>query len=147
VHDLGLSHTRELGTALGEASYEVPERFAEILDARPQVPGVPRAHVCALEVPHERADQVVPAMDLAGLQVLEPCSGRVREVQWQVADNHRIGGGTAQLAGSAVVLKPHTRVRLPRVLVYRGGLAEALGEARRADLPAEHAGSWGFQHW
>jgi hypothetical protein len=26
VHDLGLSYARELGTALGEASYEVPKR-------------------------------------------------------------------------------------------------------------------------
>jgi hypothetical protein len=25
VHDLGLGHARELGTALREASYEVPE--------------------------------------------------------------------------------------------------------------------------
>jgi hypothetical protein len=35
VHDLGLSIAREVSTALGEAPYEVPERFAGLLgDAR-----------------------------------------------------------------------------------------------------------------
>jgi hypothetical protein len=62
MHDLGLSHARELSAALREASYEVPERFAGLLGARPQVPGVPRAHVRVLEVPHERADQVIPVI-------------------------------------------------------------------------------------
>jgi hypothetical protein len=35
VRDLGLSHTRELGAALGEASYEVPKQFVGLLCARP----------------------------------------------------------------------------------------------------------------
>jgi hypothetical protein len=34
VHDLGLSQAREFGTALGKASYEVPERLAGLLGAR-----------------------------------------------------------------------------------------------------------------
>jgi hypothetical protein len=80
VYDLGLGHARELRAALGEASYEVPERLAGLLGACEQVPRVPRAHVCALEVPHEGADQVVPVMDLAGRQMLEPHSHRVSEV-------------------------------------------------------------------
>jgi hypothetical protein len=49
-------------------------------------------------------------------------------VQRQVADDHFVSGGTAQLAGQAVIVEPHARVRLPRVLVDRGGLAEALGK-------------------
>jgi hypothetical protein len=66
VHDLKLRHAWELRTTLGEASYEIPKRFAGLLGARTQVPGVPRVHVRALEIPHERADQVVPVVDLAG---------------------------------------------------------------------------------
>jgi hypothetical protein len=66
VHDFGLRHAWELHTAVGEAPYEVPERFAGLLGARAQVPGVSRAHVRALEISHERADQVVPVVDLAG---------------------------------------------------------------------------------
>jgi hypothetical protein len=49
-------------------------------------------------------------------------------VQRQIADNHRISGGTAQLTGQAVVVEPHTGACLPRVLVDRGGLSEALGK-------------------
>jgi hypothetical protein len=66
-------------------------------------------------------------------------------VQQQVADDHFVGGGAAQLAGQAVVVEPHTRVCVPRVLVHRGGLAEVLGEARRVDLLAEHTGSRGLR--
>jgi hypothetical protein len=54
-------------------------------------------HVHALEVPHECANQVVPTVDLTGRQVLEPRPSRVCEVQRQVADDHFIGGGVAQL--------------------------------------------------
>jgi hypothetical protein len=66
VHDFELGHAWELRTTLGEAPYEVPERLAGLLGARAQVPGVPKAHVCALEVSHKRADQIVPVVDLAG---------------------------------------------------------------------------------
>jgi hypothetical protein len=72
VHDLGLGHARELRAALGEAPYEVPERLARLLGARTQIPGVSRAHVRALEVPHEGADQIVPVVYLAGRQMLKP---------------------------------------------------------------------------
>jgi hypothetical protein len=84
-------------------------------------------------------------MNLAGLQVLEPRSRRVSEVQWQVADDGFVGGGSAQLTCQAVVIEPYTGVRLPRVLVDRRGLAEALWKAHRADLPAEHTGSRGLR--
>jgi hypothetical protein len=45
----------------------------------------------------------------------------------------------------AVVVEPHAGVRLPVVLDDGRGLAEALGERRRADLPAEHTGPWGLR--
>jgi hypothetical protein len=56
MYDLRLGHARELRAALGEAPYEVPERLAGLLGARAQVPGVPRALVRPLEVPHEGAN-------------------------------------------------------------------------------------------
>jgi hypothetical protein len=84
VHDLGLGHTGELSTALGEALYEVPERLAGLLGACAQVPGVPKVHVHALEVPHEGADQVISVVDLTGRQVFEPHPRRVYEVQCQL---------------------------------------------------------------
>jgi hypothetical protein len=103
------------------------------------------AHVRALEVAHERADQIVPVVDLVGGQVLEPCPSRVAEVQGQVADDDLVAGGPAQLASQAVVVEPHAGVRLPVVLDDGRGLAEALGERRFADLPAEHTGPWGLR--
>jgi hypothetical protein len=66
VHDFRLRHAREFRAVLGETPYEIPEGFAGLLGARAQVPGVPGAHVRALEISHERADQVVPVVDLAG---------------------------------------------------------------------------------
>jgi hypothetical protein len=103
-----------------------------------------QAHVRALEVPHEGADQIVPVVDLAGRQMIKPRPRRVGEVQRQVADDDFVGGGSAQLACQAVVVEPYAGVHLPVVFVDRRGLAEALGEARRADLPAEHTGSRGL---
>jgi hypothetical protein len=46
MHDLRLGYARELGAALGEASYEVPELLTGFLGARLQVLGVPWAQVC-----------------------------------------------------------------------------------------------------
>jgi hypothetical protein len=147
VHDLGLSHAWELRAALGKAPYEVPKRLTGLLSAGAQIPGVSRAHVRALEVPHEGEDQIVPVVDLAGRQVLEPRSRRVGEVQGEVTDDDLVGGGPTQLTCQAVVVEPHTGVRLPVVLDNRRGLAEALGEAHRADLQAEHTGSRWLQRW
>jgi hypothetical protein len=63
----------------------------------------------------------------------------------QVADDDLVAGGSAQLACQTIVVEPYTRVRLPRVLVDRRGLAEALRKAHRVDLPAEHTGSRGLR--
>jgi hypothetical protein len=84
-------------------------------------------------------------VDLACGQVLEPCPGRIAEVQGQVADDDLVAGGPAQLARQTVVVEPHAGIRLPIVLDDGQGLAEALGEGRRADLPAEHAGPRGLR--
>jgi hypothetical protein len=100
VHDLRLGHARELCAALGETPYEVPERLAGLLGACAQVPGVSRAYVRALEVPHEGVYQIVPVVDLAGRQMLKPHPCRVGEV------NSRL-----QMMTSSVVAPPswHTR--------------------------------------
>jgi hypothetical protein len=85
-------------------------------------------HVCALEISHKRADQVVPVVDLAGRQVLKPRPRRVGEVQGEVADDNLVASGPAQLTCQTVDVEPHTGVRLPVVLDDRRRLAEALGK-------------------
>jgi hypothetical protein len=48
----------------------VPQEFSWLLAAASEIPGVPRAHVCALEVSGEGFDQVVPVGDLRRRQML-----------------------------------------------------------------------------
>jgi hypothetical protein len=45
-----------------------------------EIPRIPMAHICALEVPPtEDSDQVLPVVDLGRWEVLQPGSGRVRQ--------------------------------------------------------------------
>ena len=80
-------------------------------------------------------------MDLVGRKMLEPCSGRVCEVQRKVADDDRVVSHAAKLARQAVVVELEPRIRLPRVLGECGGLPKAWGERSSADLLTEHAGA------
>jgi hypothetical protein len=52
-----------------------------------EILGVPRAHVCALEVSSEGFDQVVPAGDLRRRQMLQPGPGGVGKEQGEVTDD------------------------------------------------------------
>ena len=88
---------------LGESPDEVLEGLIRLLPAAPEVLGVPRAHVCALEVPDEDPDQVGPVMDHALKEVLKSCSGRMGQVEWQVADDEQVIFRPAQLTSQAVV--------------------------------------------
>jgi hypothetical protein len=63
--------------------------------------------------------------------MLEPRPRRVSEVQGEVADDSFVAGGSTHLTRQAVVVEPHTGVRLPVVFDDRRGLAEALGEVAR----------------
>jgi len=55
-----------------------------------EVPGVPRAHVRALEIAHEDLDQVGPVVDLICRQMLEPRSCGVIKVKRKVVDDDRV---------------------------------------------------------
>ena len=90
IDDLDVGDARELGALLGEASNVVVKGFVGLLLAPSEIPGVPRAHVSALEVSHEDLDQVIPVTDLVRGEVLEPCPRRVCEVQRKVADDHGV---------------------------------------------------------
>lgn len=46
----------ELGTQLGEMSDKVPKRLMRLLTAAPEVSGVPKVHICALEILDEDLD-------------------------------------------------------------------------------------------
>jgi len=95
--DVGVCDVGELGALLGESPDEVPEGLIGLLSAAPEVLGVSRAYVCAAEVPDEDPDQVGPVVDHALREVLKPCSGRIGQVKWQVADDEQVIFRPAQL--------------------------------------------------
>ena len=78
--DVGVRDVGELGALFGETRDEVLERLVRLLPATPEVPGVSRAHVCALEVPNEDPDQVGSVVDQSLGKVLEPRPGRIGQV-------------------------------------------------------------------
>ena len=88
--DVGVGDVGELGALFGESPNEVSEGLIRLLLAAPEVLGVSRAHVCALEVPDEDPDQVGPVMDHALREVLEPCPSRIGQMQREVADDEQV---------------------------------------------------------
>ena len=87
------------GAQLRESPDVVPERLSRLLSAAPEVPGVPRAHVRALEIFSESLDQVVPVGDLCGRQMLQPGPSSVKEEQGEVVDDEVIVVRSSQLVG------------------------------------------------
>jgi len=51
--DIGVGDVGELGALLGEPSDEVSEGLIRLLPTAPEVLGISRTHICALEVPDE----------------------------------------------------------------------------------------------
>jgi hypothetical protein len=122
---------------LRESPDVVPERLSRLLAAAPEIPGIPRAHVRALEVAGEGLDQVVSVGDLPRRQVLQPGSSGVREEQGEVADDEVVIVRSTQLAGQPVVREPQFRPRLPRVLCDGSRGSEPGRERRPSYGPAE----------
>jgi hypothetical protein len=88
----------------------VPEGFSRLLAAVSEIPGVPRAHVRALEVVDEGFDQVIPFGDLRRRQMLQPGSGGVGEEQGKVADDEVVIVRPTQLARQSIVREPQFRL-------------------------------------
>jgi hypothetical protein len=85
--DIRVGDVGQLGALLRKSPDVVPQGFPWLLAAASEIPGVPRAHVCALEVSSEGFDQIVPVGDLRTRQMLQPGSGGVGEEQGEVADD------------------------------------------------------------
>jgi hypothetical protein len=85
--DIRVGDVGQLGALLRKLPDVVSQGFPWLLAAASEIPGVPRAHVCALEVSSEGFDQIVPVGDLRRRQMLQPGSGGVGEEQGEVADD------------------------------------------------------------
>jgi hypothetical protein len=85
--DIWVGDVGQLGALLRESPDVVPKRLSRLLPTAPEVPGVSRAHVRALEIASEGLDQVVPVGDLPRRHVLQPGASGVGEEQGEVADD------------------------------------------------------------
>jgi len=62
--DVGVCDVGELGALLGESPDEVSKGLIGLLPIAPEVLGVSRTHVCALEVPDEDLDLVAQSWNM-----------------------------------------------------------------------------------
>jgi hypothetical protein len=108
--DIRVDDVGQLGALLRKSPDVVPQGLSRLLAAASDIPGVPRAHVCALEVAGEGFDQIVPVGDLRRRQMLQPGSGGVGEEQGKVADDEVVIVRPTQLAGQPVVREPQFRL-------------------------------------
>ena len=76
-YNVGVGDVREFVALPGEAPDVPVEGLTSLLMAVLEVPWVPRALVCALEVPHEDLLQVRPTLDSVGRLVFQPCSCQI----------------------------------------------------------------------
>jgi hypothetical protein len=104
--DIGIGNVGQVIALPGEMSDVVTEGLMWLLPVVLEVPGVLRACVGALKVPHEDLLQVCPILDGVGWEVVQPCLGRVSQEQREVADDEVVIIHTAGLTGKPVVLKP-----------------------------------------
>src|SRR5688572_4027013 len=113
VDDIGVGDVGQFGALLREPPDVVPKRLSRLLPAASEVPGIPGAHVRALEVASESLDQILPAGNLPRRQVLQPSASSVGEEQGEVADDEVVVVRSTQLTGQAVVREPQFRSCFP----------------------------------
>jgi hypothetical protein len=104
--DIRVGDVGQLGALLRKSPDVVPQGLSWLPATVSEIPGVPRAHVCALEVTGESFDQVVPVGDLRRRQMLQPGSSDVGEEQGKDADDEVVIVRSTQLAGQPVVREP-----------------------------------------
>jgi hypothetical protein len=141
--DIRVGDVGQLGALLRESPDVVPERLSRLPVAASEIPGVPRAHVRALEVAGEGLDQVILVGDLPRRQMLQLGSSGVREEQGEVADDEVVIVRSTQVAGQPVVHEPQFRPRLPEYFVIVVGVRNRVGNGacRVARLKACRLGS------
>jgi hypothetical protein len=123
--DIRIGDIGELSALFGKASDKLSSSLNRLLAVVSEVPGVPRVHVCALEVSHKDLDQVGPVMNPPRWKVLQPSPYRIGQEQRQVTNDEQVIIYAAQLTSQVVVCKPYLRVCFPRVLDDIGQLSKS----------------------
>ena len=86
-YDVGVGDVGQLVALSGEAPNVSMKGFPGLLLIVFEIPWVPKMLVRALEVPHKDLFKVRPTLDSIGQKVFQPCSCRIGQEQWKVADN------------------------------------------------------------
>ena len=73
-YDVVAGDVGQLVALLGDAPNVPTKSFHGLLSVVFEIPWVPRARVCALEVFHEDLFQVHPTLDSVGRKMFQPCS-------------------------------------------------------------------------
>lgn len=105
-NDVGVGDIGQLIALPGETLDVQAESLSRLLPAVLEIPGIPRACISALEVPHEDLLQVRPVLNPVGQEVFQPCSRRVSQEQREVADDEVVIICTVGSAGEPVILEP-----------------------------------------
>jgi hypothetical protein len=142
--DIRVVDIGQLGALLRKPPNVLSQGFPWLLAAASEVPGVPRAHVRALEVSSEGLDQVIPVGDLRRRQVLQPGPSGIGEEQGEVVDDEVVVVRPSQLAGQPVVRKPQLWPRFPRVLGDGSRGPEPSWERHPSYGPAKGLQTWWF---
>jgi hypothetical protein len=108
TNHIGVLHIGEVIALLGEAADVLAESLTCLLPTNPQVPGIPWAHVGALEVANEDVFVATPGVDPTYRQVLDPGVGAINEVEGKVLDDEELIIGSTCQACHAVVLELDT---------------------------------------
>ena len=103
--DVSIGDVGQLIALPGEASAVPTKSFPRLLLVVFGILWVPRARVCALEVSHEDLFLVCPTLDSVGWKVFQPCSHRISQEQWKVADNEIIIICFTSLASKPIILE------------------------------------------
>ena len=136
-YDISVGDVGQLVALSGEASDVPTESFPGLLSIVFEIPWVPRMRICALEVPHEDLFQVYPILDSVGRKVFKPCSCRIDQEQWKVADNEIIIICSTGLASKPIILEPQSGVRFPRVFWDVGWWSVSWREGSVEDVSGE----------
>ena len=107
-YNVGVGDVRRLVALSGEAPDVPIKSFPKLLLAVFKIPWVPRTRVCALKVSHEDLFQVRPTLDSVGRKVFQPCSRRIGQEQWKVADNEIVIIRSTGLASKPIILECNT---------------------------------------
>ena len=141
-YHIDVGDVRQLVALSGEAPDVPTEGFSGLLPTVLEILWVPRALVHDLEVLHEDLFQVRPTLDSIGRKVFQPCSRRIGQEQWKVADNEIIIICSTGLAGKPTIPEPQSGVRFPRVFLDVGWWSVPWWEGDVEDVSAEGLRLW-----